>query len=1129
MSRAVVRAAVGLAALCLPLTASTGSASTSASSSATASAKLRGDMAALVSGRQVLDRRIPGLIAGYQPGEIPYFAVLSEPDDAAHQAALTALGARVLRAYRSVDAFALASSPTVVQQVAALSWVKWMAPVEVVTALDDAVVDQTKATTADVGAPEQWAQGLTGTGIRIAVLDTGLDSTHADLDDLDFRNWSSLSNKSKVVESRSFVGGACSPAGTGDGHGHGTHVAGIATGTGEGAPLDASDNGRYAGIAPGAELAVGKVLTDAGAGVNSDLIAAMEWAAMPADSSGCSVGASIVNMSIGSESRPTRLNSDSDVDFVSYVLDHLAVRYGTLFVAAVGNSGPFIGSALEAPGSAAQALSVAAAAKDYDVNHDDTLSGDTCAGWQHPRSTSASDNDCRSGPGDQPPSIDSFSSRGPSGDVWLRPDIAAPGYNIVSAQAANGVALATNDLNLGTRYDPLYATASGTSMATPATAGSAALLLQAYRAAYGGSLPSGASGIAGLPAPAYALLRAALMNTAGPDLYEARWILTTGNSADFVCPPEIDPFSFFCPFASIIAGAALGSLTLYEVRNGKGAVDPYVGPLAEGAGKLQIGRSIAALRDGVVAYSAASGTGVDAGTGHRDFQGSWQIGAISAGSTQTERFVLHAAPSAGPVTATGFSTVSGHPSDGSSAIPASWITLPAATSVPRGGDALVDLTVAIPSGAQAGTYTGAVLVSLSNGQLLHIPVFASVALHDPSGAQGNAPGREARISSALDVFAKDDTSWPSAAGTPGTGANADWLVYPVDLAGGLDSARFSVYDAAAGSNETYDLYLYDQKFDLIASTHPFASPGVTDKIANDKRGPSTAAAPQVLSLPAPAAGRYYLTVNRAKIGGTTSGDFGAFDLTLDEIGKADLSVTKADAPDPVLVGQELTYTLMVANAGPHAATSVVLTDSLPAGATFVPATASQGTCTGTSTVACSLGTIGSGGSATVTIKVRPASAGTLTNQATVTADEIDPNPGNNAATAMTTVNPAADLSVTQTDSPDPASVGQNLSYTIRVGNSGSPATGVTLTDNLPKNAGFGSATTSQGSCSAKPEKRLVTCALGNLSGGATATVTIVVKPTSKGTITNRASVAATSPVDPNTANNSSSENTNIRP
>ncbi len=123
----------------------------------------------------------------------------------------------------------------------------------------------------------------------------------------------------------------------------------------------------------------------------------------------------------------------------------------------------------------------------------------------------------------------------------------------------------------------------------------------------------------------------------------------------------------------------------------------------------------------------------------------------------------------------------------------------------------------------------------------------------------------------------------------------------------------------------------------------------------------------------------------------------------------------------------------------------------------------------------------------------------------------------------------ADLSVTQTDAPDPVHVGQNLTYTLTVGNSGSAATGVTLTDNLPKNAGFGLAVATQGSCGVKPDKRIVTCVLGNMPGGSTATVTIVVKPTLKGTITNAASVTAASPPDPNVANNTSSASTTVTP
>jgi uncharacterized repeat protein (TIGR01451 family) len=114
----------------------------------------------------------------------------------------------------------------------------------------------------------------------------------------------------------------------------------------------------------------------------------------------------------------------------------------------------------------------------------------------------------------------------------------------------------------------------------------------------------------------------------------------------------------------------------------------------------------------------------------------------------------------------------------------------------------------------------------------------------------------------------------------------------------------------------------------------------------------------------------------------------------------------------------------------------------------------------------------------------------------------------------------ADLSVTKTASPEPVHIGQKLTYTIVVTNNGpDTANGVSLVDNLPKNAGFGSATTTQGTCTLKPAKAQVTCSLGTLANGGTATVRIVVKPTKKGTITNRVDVASTSPADPNTVNN----------
>jgi uncharacterized repeat protein (TIGR01451 family) len=126
--------------------------------------------------------------------------------------------------------------------------------------------------------------------------------------------------------------------------------------------------------------------------------------------------------------------------------------------------------------------------------------------------------------------------------------------------------------------------------------------------------------------------------------------------------------------------------------------------------------------------------------------------------------------------------------------------------------------------------------------------------------------------------------------------------------------------------------------------------------------------------------------------------------------------------------------------------------------------------------------------------------------------------------------PAADLSVTKTDSPDPVHIGQNLVYTITVKNNGpDAATGVTATDQLPKSAGYGSVTTTQGTCSLKPEKAIVSCSLGTMASGGTVTIKINVKPAKKGQITNTVSVSSASPADPNTTNNTASATTTVQP
>ena len=240
--------------------------------------------------------------------------------------------------------------------------------------------------------------------------------------------------------------------------------------------------------------------------------------------------------------------------------------------------------------------------------------------------------------------------------------------------------------------------------------------------------------------------------------------------------------------------------------------------------------------------------------------------------------------------------------------------------------------------------------------------------------------------------------------------------------------------------------------------------------------------------------------------------------------EADLSVTKTGSPDPVLLGEQLTYILTVSNSGPSPGTSVTLTDTLPAEADFVSSSFSLGSCSGTSTITCALGTIESGDSATVTIVVSPNSTGELINTATVDSSVADPDPLDNSATETTLVNAEADLSVTKTGSPDPVLSGEQLTYTLIVSNSGpSPGTSVTLTDTLPAEVDFVSSNSSQGSCSGTSP---ITCALGTVQSGDSATVTIVVSPNSPGELINTTTVDS-SVADPDPSNNTATATTTV--
>ncbi|MEU6654965.1 S8 family serine peptidase [Streptomyces sp. NPDC046900] len=224
--------------------------------------------------------------------------------------------------------------------------------------LDGKVKADLADTTAQIGAPQVWASGDTGQGVDVAVLDTGIDTQHPDL-------------VGQVSASASFV-----PDQDIEDHlGHGTHVASTIAGTG------AASDGKEKGVAPGARLHIGKVLSNEGSGQESWIIAGMQWAARDQH-------AKIISMSLGG-------GPSDGHDPMSEAVDELSAETGALFTIAAGNAGEH---SVSTPSVADAALSVGA------VDGSDQLAY--------------------------------FSSTGPrQGDAGLKPELTAPGVDVLAARS----------------------------------------------------------------------------------------------------------------------------------------------------------------------------------------------------------------------------------------------------------------------------------------------------------------------------------------------------------------------------------------------------------------------------------------------------------------------------------------------------------------------------------------------------------------------------------------------------------------------------------------------------------------------------------------------------------------------
>lgn len=244
---------------------------------------------------------------------------------------------------------------------------------------------------------------------------------------------------------------------------------------------------------------------------------------------------------------------------------------------------------------------------------------------------------------------------------------------------------------------------------------------------------------------------------------------------------------------------------------------------------------------------------------------------------------------------------------------------------------------------------------------------------------------------------------------------------------------------------------------------------------------------------------------------------------------ADLNITMSDSPDPVIVGSNLVYTIVVTNSGPTTAKGAVVSQILPPGTLFVSALPSQGSASqagGLLTV--NFGNINVGAWANVRVTVRPTTPGQIQTTATALSSEPDFEPGNNSVTVSTlVVPPTSDLALGLSAAPDPVDVGEILTYAVEVTNRGpSTATGIFVTNTLPLSVAWVDGSVSQGTVSASGN--VVVCQFGALPANGRATAQLQVRPTAFGAIAATATVRANQ-TDPVLANNGRTVFTSVRP
>ena len=731
------------------------------------------------------------VVRSLHAGDVYYFVSVRGHLDKSLAKSIERAGARIRVAFPEINTVAVASSVRAISKVAAIDRVRGL-EIDGLQKLHGASVqyidaaaakkwgDQHKRGTADVGAEKLWAWGVDGSGVTVGVADSGVDSMHPDLNDLDWLNWggshpakvdfrdcqASLPSFEDLITFRDESYGASAPdicnALPGyDDNGHGTHVSGIATGTAQGR----GQEGLYPGMAPGSLLRVAKVCQAAGTCLNSNVMAGMRWLSMEKSEGGA--GADIINMSLGSGrlfgaplfAAEMVTNNDTEAQLVNA----LSEKHNTLFVISAGNSGPMLGS-IGSPAVAHTALAVGASVADFDRNHpeSETLHGE----FGNIQPLAAKRNAV---------ALAGFSSRGPSGDRMVKPDVVAPGVYIVAAESLLGGEVHAGDLAHRHSFstDPTYAVLSGTSMAAPSAAGVAALVASGYKKIFG-------------DIPTYWKLKTALTNTAGTKAMEG---------------PVVGLI-----FGTVVANG-LGKIEdHYPVRNAG-----YVGVTGTGAGRVNAPAALLALTRGVIAYSPLRGK-LDS---IRELQPAWAMDDLAPGTGARTAFIFEGAAKMAKASKVTFAMATEGTPAGMYEAPASWFSLPAAATVASGRKTMVPFGLHVPSNAKPGAYTATIRGTVNLGgvtQTIRIPVQFFVRMLEPNLKGGSSIEGP--------IWAADVTDY-SIVGfeNPLADVETDWTMIPMYVPKGAKRVDFTLYDVAG--KDHMDLFVFDNAGQEIDSTVSF--------------------------------------------------------------------------------------------------------------------------------------------------------------------------------------------------------------------------------------------------------------------------------------------------------------------